>query len=132
MALKGAQMKLFVFVLACFAIGFAAPADQKSPGEGTQKKSAPQSKSNRQVQESMTGCVDEQDGNYVLLDDKMEKKLADLEAVGASNEAFFAKHLGHTVTVKGRKPSEQDPKFRVSSVEDIAPVCAPRQGANPQ
>jgi hypothetical protein len=124
-------MKLMVFVLSFFVMGFAASADQKpAPGGGAQKKSAPQSKGNRQ--QSLTGCVDEQDGNYVLLDDKMEKKLADLEAVGASNEAFFAKHLGHIVTVKGRTSSEQDSKFRVSSVEDLAPVCAPGQSANPQ
>ena len=120
-------------VLLCCAIGFAAPAEQKStPGKGAEKKSAPQSKSNRQVQQSMTGCVDEQDGNYVLLDDRMQGKLADLEAVGASNEAFFAKHLGHTVTVRGRKSSEQDLKFKVSSIEDKAPVCAPAQSTNPQ
>ncbi len=115
-------------------VGFAAPADQKAPpGEGNQKKSARQSKSNRQAQQqSMTGCVDEQDGNYVLLDDQMQNKLADLEAVGASNEAFFAKHLGHTVTIKGRKASEQDSKFKVSSIEDVAPVCAPVQSTNPR
>lgn len=119
----------FAFVMA----RLAAPTDQKSiPGEGAQKKSAPQSKSSRQAQQSMTGCVDEQDGNYVLLDDRMQNKLADLEAVGASNEAFFAKHLGHTVTVKGRKSSEPESRFKVSSIEDVAPVCAPPQGTNPQ
>src|SRR5689334_25434456 len=106
------QMKL-VFAITIFAmITFAAPAEQKGKsGEGTQKKSAPQSKKNRQTQQSMTGCIDEQDGNYVLLDDTMLKKLAALEAVGASNEAFFAKHLGHTVTVKGKRSSEQETTF---------------------
>jgi hypothetical protein len=126
-------MKSIVLLLIVATAGFAAPADQKtSPGEKNQKKSAPQSKSNRQAQQSMTGCVDEQDGNYVLLDDRMQKKLADLEAVGASNEAFFAKHLGHTVTIKGRKASEPETSFKVSSIEDVASVCAPPQGANPQ
>ena len=123
-----------LFVLAVLAtVAFAAPAEQKStPGDGVQKKSAPQSRSNRQALQSMTGCVDEQDGSYVLLDGKMERKLADLEAVGASNEAFFAKHLGHTVTVKGRKSAEPEARFKVSSIEDIASVCAPPQSTNPQ
>ena len=127
-------MRLTVFVIACMATaGLAAPPDPKpAPSQTAQKKAAPPSKTNRQAQQTITGCVDEQDGNYVLLDDRMQNKLADLEAVGASNEAFFAKHLGHTVTVKGRKSSEQDPKFKVSSIEDIAPVCAPPQSTNPQ
>jgi hypothetical protein len=126
-------MKFTFFLLACIATALAAPTNQKAaPGDGAQKKSAQQSKNNRQAVESLTGCVDEQDGNYVLLDDKMETKLADLEAVGASNEAFFAKHLGHTVIVKGKKPSEQDTKFRVSSIEEVSAVCGPPQGANPQ
>src|SRR6266496_3030524 len=126
-------MKLGLLLTLLMAVGFAAPADQKRSPEGNQKKSARQSKNNRQAQppqQVMTGCVDEQDGNYVLLDDQMQKKLADLEAVGASNEDFFAKHLGHKVTIKGRKASEQDSKFKVSSIEDVAPVCAPVQSTN--
>ena len=117
-------MRLTVLLIAFLAVGLAAPPDQKKP--------APQSKTNRQAQQSITGCVDEQDGNYVLLDDRMQNKLADLEAVSASNEAFFAKHLGHTVTVKGTKSSEQEGKFKVTSIEDVASVCAPRQSVNPQ
>ncbi len=92
------------------------------------KKSTPKTKASQQT---MTGCVDEQDGNYVLVDDRMLNKLADLEAVGASNEALFAKHMGHKVTVKGSKSSQAEGKFRVSSIEDISSVCAPAQ-SNPQ
>jgi len=111
-------------------LAIAAPLDEKAGTPDTQKKTAPKSKSNRQGEQSLTGCVDEQDGNYVLLDDRMLKKLVDLEAVPASNEAFFAKHLGHKVTVKGSKSSEQEAKFKVTSIEDVASVCAPAQGTN--
>jgi len=121
---------LFLFTIAGLAM--ATPFDEKGSTEGSQKKSAPKSKSNRQAQQSLTGCVDEQDGNYVLLDDRMLNKVADLEAVPASNEAFFAKHLGHKVTVKGSKSSEQETKFKVVSIEDLASVCAPAQGTNQQ
>jgi hypothetical protein len=100
------------------------PGQRLSAQDGAHKNSAPKSKSSQQ---SLTGCVDEQDGNYVLLDDKMLNRLADLEAVGASNEAFFAKHLGHKVTVKGTKSSESDARFKVTSIEDLSAVCAPAQ-----
>ena len=127
----GAKMRLSILFLIMFAgLVVAAPSDEKGNPEGSQKNSAPKSKSNRQAQQSLTGCVDEQDGNYVLLDDRMLNKLTDLEAVPASNEAFFAKHLGHKVTVKGSKSSDQDGKFKVTSIEDLAAVCAPAQGGN--
>jgi hypothetical protein len=109
----------------------AAPFnDQVGAAEGSKKKAAPKSQNSRQAQQSLTGCVDEQDGNYVLVDDRMLKKLVDLEAVPASNEAFFAKHLGHKVTVKGSKSSEPEAKFKVTSIEDLASVCAPAPETN--
>ena len=106
-----------------------APAGQKSgSSDASQNKAAPKSqKSNRQVQESLTGCVDEQDGKYVLLDDHMLKKLANLETSIAPGEDVFAKHVGHKVTVKGNKSSAQDNMFKVISIEEVAAVCAPAQ-----
>ena len=127
-------MRLSVFLItSLLTLASAAPKDSKpDPANRAQKKAAPSGKSNREAQQALTGCIDQQEGKYVLLDDRMENKLADLEAVGASNEAFFAKHLGHTVTVKGKKSAEQETKFMVSAIQDIAPVCAPAQKANPQ
>jgi len=40
---------------------------------------------------SMTGCVDEQEGRYVLIDDHSLAPIADLEADGFPTEGF-AKH----------------------------------------
>ena len=114
-------MKAGIAVLITVAsLALAAPPDEKKP--------APKAKA---AQQSLTGCVDEQDGHYVLVDDRMLHKLADLEAVGASNEAVFAKHMGHKVTVKGSKSSEAEGKFKVSNIEDVSSVCAPAQ-PNPQ
>jgi hypothetical protein len=111
---------------------FGAPADEKSGSSGkSSKKAAPESKkSSRQSQDSMTGCVDEQDGKYVLLDDSMLNKLASLETNIAGPEAVFAKHVGHNVVVKGSKASGQESVFKVTSIEDVAAVCAPAQGTN--
>ena len=96
-------MKSTIFLVVCFTVaGFAVPQGQASPpAEGAKKKAAPQAKSARL--ETMTGCVDQQEGNYVLLDDRMEKKLADLEAVGCEQRGVFCQAFGHTVTVKGKQ-----------------------------
>jgi hypothetical protein len=112
-------------MLAAFADGKPGPS-----GGGAQKKAAPKSKNNRQSQESLTGCVDEQDGKYVLLDDRMLNKIANLQTDIAGSEDVFAKHVGHKVTVKGSKVSGQETVFKVVSIEDVAAVCAPAQGAN--
>lgn len=109
-------------------VALAAPPDQKpSPSDGA-KKSAPKSKAGNQ--QSLTGCVDEQDGKYVLLDDRMLGKLADLETAIAGSEDVFAKHVGHKVIVRGSKSSEQEGKFKVASIEDVSAVCAPAPGTD--
>ena len=122
------KMLSLVWILTA-GLMLGAPADEKpGPPNGSQKKAAPKSKANRQASESLTGCVDEQDGKYVLLDDRMLNKLASLVTAVAGNEDFFAKHVGHKVVVKGNKASGQEPVFQVASIEDVAEVCAPAQG----
>ena len=118
----------------CAGLMLGAPVDEKSgSADSSQKKAAPKAKkSNRQTPESLTGCVDEQDGKYVLLDDRMLNKLANLETSVAGAEDVFAKHVGHKVVVKGNKASGQETVFKVTSIEDVAAVCAPAQGANQQ
>ena len=74
---------------------------------------------------SMTGCIDQQDGKYVLTDDRGLAPVADLEAVGFETEGF-AKHLGHKVTVKGTStPSGTRPVFKVRTVETVSESCSP-------
>lgn len=73
---------------------------------------------------SMTGCVDQQDGKYVLIREETRVLIADLEAEGFPAEGF-AKHVGHKVTVRGTSsPSGTDrPLFKVRSVETVSDVC---------
>jgi hypothetical protein len=126
-------MRMLSFICIVSAgLMLGAPDDQKpGPSEGSQKKAAPKSqKGNRAGQESLTGCVDEQDGRYVLLDDHMLNKLVNLETTVASAEDFFAKHMGHKVVVKGSRASGQEAVFKVTSIEDVATVCAPAHGTN--
>lgn len=75
---------------------------------------------------SLTGCIDEQDGHFVLVDDRTLTPIASLEAVGFPQEAF-AKHLGHKVTVRGTSNSgAARPIFKVRSVDKISDTCAPQ------
>jgi hypothetical protein len=74
---------------------------------------------------SLTGCVDERDGHYILVDDQGLNPMADLEADGFPTEGF-AKHMGHKVTVRGTSNSESTrPRFKVRSVETVSETCAP-------
>ena len=93
----------------------SAQADQKQD----EKKSQPPSKGNTA---SLTGCVDEVDGHYLMLNDKREP-VANLEAEGFETEGF-AKHVGHKVTVRGTSNSGgARPTFRVRSIETVSETC---------
>ena len=101
-------MKLQVLLLGVL-FGLAAQAASK-PG-----KAAPR------AQQTLTGCIDEQAGQYVLLDDQMVK-IANLQSAGADKEVF-AKHLGHKVRVTGMQPSGQKGTFRVTGIEPVSGRC---------
>jgi len=95
-----------------------------------QKKPTPQRQPKSENTSSMTGCVDQQKGRYVLVDDHDLKKSADLEADGFPVEGF-AKHVGHKVIVRGTNMGGETPLFKVRTVETVSEICAPvnnRQG----
>jgi len=75
---------------------------------------------------SLTGCVDEQDGQWVLVNDKTMAVIANLAADGFPAEGF-AKHVGHKVTVRGTVSSGGSrPIFKVRTIETISETCAAR------
>jgi hypothetical protein len=76
---------------------------------------------------SLTGCVDEKEGRYVLLNERTMNPVASLEADGFETEGF-AKHVGHKVTVRGiSNPGGAVPVFKVRSIETVSDSCAPQQ-----
>lgn len=82
-------------------------------------------KESKSASDSMTGCVDEQNGRYVLTNDSDLALIAILEADGFPTEAF-AKHLGHKVTVRGTViPGGTQPTFKVRSVAAVSDTCSP-------
>ena len=91
-------------------------------GHAVQKGGTSQGGGSRTV---MTGCVDEDNGIYVLADDRSLQRIAELRAVGFDPEGF-AKFLGNKVRVQGEKSSSTPtPVLKVRSIEKIADVCAP-------
>lgn len=76
---------------------------------------------------SLTGCIDEQNGHYIMVNDRTLDPIADLQAEGFETEGF-AKHMGHKVTVRGTLNSSGTiPLFKVSSIEVVSETCQPQQ-----
>jgi hypothetical protein len=72
---------------------------------------------------SMTGCVDEQNGSYVLVKGPEMKVAATLEADGFPPEGF-AKFVGHTITIRGTLVSNGNPPlFKVRSMDKVSDTC---------
>ena len=98
----------------------SAPLDSAQQEKAPSKKAPPSGT-------SLTGCVDEHDGQYVLTDDKELTPIANLEADGFPQEGF-AKHMGHKVTVRGTSiPGDPRPTFKVRSITTVSENCAPQQ-----
>jgi hypothetical protein len=100
-------------------VGIAAATSQD------QKKQTPKQEKKSETTSSMAGCVDQQDGRYVLIDDHGLNRIADLEADGFPVEGF-AKHVGHKVIVRGTKAAGDLPLFKVRTIETVSETCAPK------
>ena len=75
---------------------------------------------------SLTGCVDERDGQYVLTNDTNLQPTARLQPAAGSPEDNFARHMGHKVTVRGvLSKAETLPVMTVESVATVSQTCAP-------
>lgn len=100
------------------------PSASSAPFQSEQQKNARQNDT-KASGTSLTGCVDEQDGRYILTDDRELTPIANLEADGFPQEGF-AKHLGQKVTVRGTSsPGDPRPTFKVRSIKTISETCAP-------
>jgi hypothetical protein len=104
-------------------------ARSTSPAPAGKNEQSPRKKTaadKKQTASSLTGCVDQQESHYILIDDHGLTKIADLEADGFPSEGF-AKHLGHKVIVRGITVTNNTvPLFKVRKVETISETCAPQ------
>jgi hypothetical protein len=94
---------------------------QQTPKAEPKAKSEPKGEMS-----SLTRCVDEQEGQWVLVNDQTMAVVANLVADGFPTEGF-AKHVGHKVTVRGTASSGGSrPQFKVRSIETMSETCASR------
>src|ERR1039458_6358414 len=111
-------------ILTGFA-GMAPAAALSAPQTLENGKKAQTGKKQAASGSSLTGCVDEKEGHYILVDDRSLSPVADLEADGFPTEGF-AKHVGHKVTVRGTSSSGSTrPVFKVRTIETLSETCAP-------
>jgi len=95
--------------------------DQPSPKSEPKQKAEPQERMT-----SLTGCVDEQEGKWVLVNDQTMAIIAGLTADGFPTEGF-AKYLGQKVNVRGTASSgAPSPAFRVREIKRISETCTTR------
>ena len=108
-------------------LAFLGLATSLSAQAGGSKEERPKSATKLSA---MTGCVDEQSGHYVLVENRTMTPIADLVADGFETESF-AKHVGHTVTVRGISSSngagDKRPTFKVRSIETVRESCGPNE-----
>jgi hypothetical protein len=110
------QLVFIAFLLVLAAVPTAGNQDQDKAKTGQKAQTA-----------SLTGCIDEKEGRYVLVNERTLNPVANLEADGFETEGF-AKHVGHKVTVRGTSsPGGAVPVFRVRSIETVSESCAPQQ-----
>ena len=71
--------------------------------------------------QSVTGCVDEQDGHYVLRD-LQTSQLIRLQAIGVNADNDFAKFVGHQAQASGSISSGTLTVTHMAQVADMCPV----------
>ena len=107
-------------------IGLALSAMTGVAAEQSKQPAKQKKQPDGKTQASLTGCVDEQDGQYVLIQEQSRSLIAQLEAEGFPTEGF-AKHVGHKVTVRGTSNGAERPTFKVRSIETVSEGCGPQQ-----
>jgi hypothetical protein len=95
------------------AVGVAAAAPQTGKAKPAAKV-------------SLTGCIDEHDGQYMLTNDTDLQPTARLKPAAGSPEDNFARFMGKKVTVRGALSKEDPlPIMTVESVQTVSETCAP-------
>src|SRR3982750_4371178 len=123
-----AAMRRQLLIMVALALSAAAGKPPVAVAQETKAPEKQKKQTGRKAQEnSLTGCVDQQDGQYVLIQEESRSLIAHLEADGFPMEGF-AKHVGHKVTVRGTSNASGagSPVFKVQSVAPISDTCGPQ------
>jgi hypothetical protein len=114
-------MKLQIFVLGgLLCLGAIAPA--QTNGQNTKStQSANRMKRSPATAGTVTGCVDEQDGHYVLRDVQTDQ-LIRLQAASVDADNDFARFVGHQAQASGTLSSGVLAVAHIGQVADMCPV----------
>jgi len=124
--IRGASIAILV-VSAGINLTFARSNSAMVRSQDQPPKAEPKEKADPKGQmAALTGCVDEQDGKWVLVNDQTMAIVAKLAADGFPMEAF-AKYMGHKVNVRGTVSSDDSGStFKVREIKTISDTCAAR------
>jgi hypothetical protein len=117
-------MKLQIFVLGgLLCLGATAPAQtsnqdakSKSTQSANRMKRAPAT-----AGQTVTGCVDQQDGHYVLRDAQSDQ-LIRLQPAGIDADNDFARFVGHQAQASGTLSSGVLTVTHIGQVADMCPI----------
>jgi hypothetical protein len=114
-------MKLQILVLGgILCLGATAPG--QTNGQNTKStQSANRMKRPSAVAATVTGCVDEQAGHYVIRD-MQTSNLISLEPSGTDPDSSFAKFVGHQAEASGTMSSGTLTVTHIGQVADMCPI----------
>ena len=115
-------MKVPILVLGgLLCLGTAVPGQTSSPNTKSTQSANRAKRATSAAGQSVKGCVDEQDGRYVLRD-VQTSQLVTLRSPGADADDEFAKFLGHQVEASGTMASGTLTVSHIGQVADMCPV----------
>jgi hypothetical protein len=114
-------------IYASLNLSYAQSNPAMTSSQNQQPKTESKDKADTKDQTAaLMGCVDEQDGKWVLVNDQTMAIIATLAADGFPLEAF-AKFMGHKVNVRGTViPGGSSSTFKVREIKSISDTCAAR------
>ena len=117
--------KTVLAVLVSVSLPYAQSNPAVNRSQDQKPKTDPSEKADPKGQAAtLTGCVDEQEGKWVLVNDQTMAIIAKLAADGFPTEGF-AKYMGHKVTVQGTASAGgPGSTFKVRSIKTIRETCA--------
>lgn len=71
------------------------------------------------VSQTVIGCVDQQNGQYVMRDEQTSQ-IVNLTPSGTDSDSAFARFVGHKVQVSGAKTATS---MRVTQIHQVADMC---------
>jgi len=93
------------------------PALYGQADDSTQKKGSQKQQADRPGQETLTGCLSEDQGTYKLATSTGDQ-------VTVTGPADLMKHKGHTVRLTGTSSTDAGKKsLTVSKIEHVSPSC---------